>query len=212
VDKYSVFVNKYIETRKNIIEDRAPIIEWGIHGDMPSFLTEKMEEIKMMTMLGIDNFVIKCLALFIEEILINILISDEIKQSDEYVTLLSKYKKKYGHEILNMLKSKNLIIDDDYQFCSKYLHDEAHGGERLRNIEVHNLLSDKISKFEIREEVLTDLDDFGRQFIMNTIKSKPGFVHIGARDMVTREIANEVAKLHDLLNRNVNTLSKINYV
>lgn len=209
---YKKIVEEQIKTRKEIIEDRKRMMEWGIHNNLPSFFIEKTEELKLMVLLGMDNFAYKCLSVYLEEILMHILVASEINDANEYIPKLQELERKYraGHKILAVLKERNLIQEDDYAYCQRFLNDQNDGGERIRNIEVHNLYAEKISGFELRPEVSANIDDFGKSFLENVIKSKPSFVHIGARDMVSRRIVNDMAGLHDLLNRNVEVLSKFN--
>lgn len=209
---YKQFVEVEIKGRKEVIEDRKVMMSWGLHENLPSFFIEKTHELKVMVLLAMDNFAYKCLSIYIEEILIHMLVANEIHSSDGYISKLQEYEKKrlYGHQILSILKERDLIHDDDYAYCQKFCNDLRNGGERIRNIEVHNLYAEKISGFEIRPEIAQNIDDFGKQFLESQIKSKPSFVHIGARDMVARRIVNDMTGLHDLLNRNVNLLSKFN--
>lgn len=210
---YKQFVELEIKTRKEVIEDRKRMMSWGLDSKLPSFFIEKTHELKLMVLLAMDNFGYKCLSIYIEEILMHIIVASEINYADEYITKLQECEKRYraGHRILSDLKDRNLIHEDDFKYCQRFLNDSKDGGERIRNIEVHNLYAEKISSFELRPEVAESInDDFGKNFLENEIKSKPSFVHIGARDMVARQIVSDMAGLHDLLNRNAVLLSKLN--
>lgn len=210
---YNKFVEAEIKTRKEVIEDRKIIMSWGIDSKLPSFFIEKTHELKIMVLLAMDNFAYKCLSVYIEEILMHIVVASEIHYVDEYINKLQECERRYraGHQILSDLKERGLIHEDDYKYCQRFLNDNRNGGERIRNIEVHNLYAEKISNFELRPEVSEKInDDFGKRFLENSIKTNPSFVHIGARDMVSRRIVNDLAGLHDLLNRNANLLSKLN--
>lgn len=209
---FNEFYQTQIETRKLIIEDRKRMYNWGIDQRLPPFFIEKAEELKTMVTLGFDNFVYKAFIIFMEEILMHMLIASEITNEDEYIPLLEKYANLYGHQILRKLKDANIIHENDHAFCKRYLNDQRFGGERIRNIEIHNLYAEKIANFEIRPELSGNIDDFGKQWLEQQIKTKPAFVHIGARDMVSRDIVNEMAGLHDLLNRNVELLNKFNNI
>lgn len=209
---YKQFVETEIKTRKEVIEDRKRILLWELDSTLPSFFIEKTHELKLMVLLAMDNFAYKCLCVYIEEILMHILISSEISSSDEYIPTLRECEKKFraGHKILSELKNRDLIHEDDYKYCQRFLNDSKDGGERIRNIEVHNLYAEKIGSFELRPEIADKIDEFGKNFLEQQIKSKPSFVHIGARDMVARDIVNDMAGLNDLLNRNAKLLSKLN--
>jgi hypothetical protein len=207
---YNKYVNKEIKPRVLIIGDRYKVFEWELDRRLPNFIHEKMNEIKNMVVLGLDHFAVKCIAIFIEEILQHMVIANEAEFIDDYIDLLEKYKRKSGHHFLKILKERNLIHTDDYEFCSKYCNDYDHGGQRLRNIELHNLMAEKIDKFTLRKEVQNNIDDFGKEFLENEIKKNPEFVHIGSKDMNSRNILREVVCLNDLVNRNALILSKLN--
>jgi hypothetical protein len=207
---YNDYVNEQIKTRKIIIADRYKVFKWGLDPRLPSYIQEKMDEIKNMFVMGLDNFSIKVIAIFIEEVLQHMVIASEAVYLEDYKKLLDEYKRKSGHHFLKILKEKNLIHEDDYKFCSRYCNDYNHGGERIRNIELHNLMSEKIEKFTLREEVKQNIGDFGIQFLEKVIKGNPTFSHIGARDMNSRGLMDEMASLNDLVNRNVELLQKLN--
>lgn len=208
---YKSFVEIEIKGRKGVIDDRKRMMSWGIDPKLPSFFIEKTHELKLMVLLAMDNFAYKCLSIYIEEILMHIWVANEIGNSD-YITKLEECEKQFraGHKILADLKNRGIIHEDDYAYCQRFLNDSKDGGERIRNIEVHNLTAEKIRGFELREELSENIDSFGKCFLEREIKSKPSFVHIGARDMVARRILDDMAGLHDLLNRNVEILSKLN--
>ncbi|WP_108668950.1 hypothetical protein [Peribacillus acanthi] len=209
---YKQFIEAEMKTRKEVIEDRKRIMSWELDPRLPSFFIEKTLELKLMVLLAMDNFTYKCLSVYIEEILMHVIVSSEINSPDEYIPRLQECEKKYrsGHKILSELNKRELIHEDDYLYCRRFLNDSKDGGERIRNIEVHNLYAEKISTFELRPEIAEKIDDdFGRNFLIQQIQTKPSFVHIGARDMVSRNIVNDIAGLNDLLNRNVDLLSKL---
>ncbi|WP_100406274.1 hypothetical protein [Bacillus solitudinis] len=209
---YKQFVEAEIKTRKGIIEDRKRMMHWGLEPGLPSFFVEKTDELKLMVLLAMDNFAYKCLCVYIEEILMHLLVADEMNSANEFIAKLEETERKYraGHKILKELNERGIIHADDYCYCQRFLNDFENGGERIRNIEVHNLYAEKISNFELRSEVSGDIEEFGRNFLTETIKTNPAFIHIGARDMVSRRIVEDMAGLHDLLNRNVSLLSKLN--
>lgn len=209
---YKQFVDVEIKTRKDVIEDRKRMMSWGLDNKLPSFLIEKTHELKLMVLLAMDNFAYKCLSIYIEEVLMHILIANEINDSHEYIDKLREVESKYraGHQILKVLMNQGILHPDDFTYCQRFLNDSKGGGERIRNIEVHNLYAEKISGFKLRPEFTETKDDFAINFLENSIKTIPSFIHIGARDMVSRSIVDDMAELHDLLNRNVSLLSKLN--
>lgn len=208
---YEKFVNEEIGTRQEIIKHRKVIMSWGIDSQLPPFFIEKTNELKLMVILAMDNFAYKALSIYIEEVLMHMLIADEISPSQDYTASFNKLEKqfKYGHSILTELEKRGLIHEDDLRYCKRFLNDHKNGGERIRNIEVHNLLTEKIANFELRPELEANLNEFGKEFLLNEVKTKPAFIQIGARDMVARTIVNDLAGLHDLLNRNVGLLRKL---
>ncbi len=207
---YDWFIETEVNTKRGILEDRKRMMSWGVDNRLPSFFQEKTHELKIMVLMGFDNFVYKSFIIYMEEIMVHMLIANELTNENDYIPLLEKYSSLFGHQMLSKLKDSDLIHEDDHKFCQRYFNDHKRGGERIRNIEIHNLYAEKIAKFELRPEVSEDMDDFGRTWLEQQIKSKPSFIHIGARDMVSRNIVNEMAGLHDLLNRNVDLLSKFN--
>lgn len=206
----------YVELskRSDIVEDRKMLDNIIYSNSLPTYMIEKIDELKTMIRLGLDNFSIKMLILFLEEVMIHILVADEIETVENYITTLSDLdlQYKYGWQVLNELNNRNLINDENYKFCSKYFHDERRGGSRLRNIEIHNLIPDKISEFELRDEVKEKMNESTIDILTKTIKTNPSFIHIGARDLVSRSILNEYQSIIKLLNDSSTLLNKLNHL
>lgn len=209
---YSCFIDQHIKIRENILEDRKEIMTWSINPNLPIFISEKIEEIRLLVVLGLDNSVMKSIVLLIEEILIHLLISEQINYKEQYIPLLieNDSKFKYGHQVLAELKRKDLIDEEDYKLCARYCNSEKHGGERIRNIEIHNLIADKIAKFNIRPELSHKMDQETTEILKDIIKNDPNFIYLGAKDMTIRNILQELNNLFVLANKNAARLSKFN--
>lgn len=208
------FLDQQILTRKGLIEERNVIYDWPLNENIPGFIHEKVEEIKLMITLGLDNYSIKSLILLLEEIMFHILVGAEIQYEDQYLEIFGNIEKdrglKYGWQVLKRLKERNLIHPDDHLFCSRFFNDESNGGERIRNIEIHNLISEKMEGFSFRQEVQVEIGEEGNEILTKMVKQKPQFVHLSARDMVSRDIIVHLAGLFNMLNRNAEILSRFN--
>ena len=201
--------------KRPILTERAEILSWEIDSRIPHFISEKFEEISHMVILGMDNYVLKALILLLEDTLMHLYISDFISTEEDYIPQLERFEKdkdlKYGWQILKKLNDSSLIHSEDYGFCSIFCNNLNSGGQRLRNIEIHQLLSEKIKSFELDPMIAKHMDDeFAKQWLTTVMKSKPSFIHVGSKDMVSRRIKQDMRSLLDFINRSATKLSIYN--
>ncbi|MCT8977739.1 hypothetical protein N4T77_14150 [Clostridium sp. CX1] len=209
---YEKFVEEVVKNRKGIIESRKLIMDYKLDQRVPFFIIEKFNEISIMIELGLDNFIMKVISVFVEELLIQMNIAKQMSKGiDNYHSLLEKYEKKYGGELLTELRENGIIDEDDYRFCVQFLNTKFDGGENIRNIELHNKDAEKVRNYKIDENIVKsrEIDKFAVEFLEETVKSQSGFLQIGTRDMNAKNCIPMFIQLHEFINKNSGLLLKL---
>lgn len=202
------FIQNYLDPNKEIIKSRASLFNLTFpQGSIPNFIYKRFEDIKLLSLLGSDSTVMKLIPNFVEEILINLLVSEKTSNKDEYYKNQRKIEGMKAKEIYEQLKSFGILTKEDMDFCDEYL-----GKSNIRNKEIHNK---EVKIFEGLGGIdLIDPDTGERrsaeQGVVDLIKSSPELLRsLNHNDRVSR-VQIEVIRLFAFIMNNSLLLSKLN--
>lgn len=114
------FVNDSVIPKKDIIINRNQALDWVIEETIPDFLVQRLEDIKILFLLGRDNTLLKIIPVFIGEILMSTIIAGKARYQEELSEVHQQYLSKDTKTILAELKSLKLLKESDYQYCLRY--------------------------------------------------------------------------------------------
>lgn len=146
---FDKFIRIEINSRKDIYSERKIIAELDMNL-LPFSLLESFNEVRVNCLLGFDDAAIKLASSYVEVLMKFVLIANGVvNEQKAYKELLKEFDNAGNYELLKGFEV--LAIDgDDVEFCRQF----NSKGLNIRNIELHNKLSTKIS--EIRKN-----DDLG---------------------------------------------------
>lgn len=202
------FIQNYLDPNKEIIKRRASLFNLTFpQGIIPSFIYKRFEDIKLLSLLGLDSTVMKLIPNFVEEILINLLVSEKTSNKDEFYKNQRKFEGMRAKDIYDELKGLGVLTQEDIDICDEYL-----GRSNIRNKEIHNK---EVKIFESLGGIdLIDPDTGERkraeQAVVDLIKSSPELLRsLNHNDRVSR-VQIEVIRLFAFIVNNSPSLSKLN--
>ncbi|UHA60654.1 hypothetical protein KDJ21_002670 [Metabacillus litoralis] len=201
-------LQQYVDPNIEIIKQRSGLLTLHIkQGQLPDFIIKRFEDIKLLALIGSDSTVMKLIPNFIEELLINILVSVKTSIRKEFYSNQRKIEEMSAKKIYADLKDMNVLTEQDIEFCDSYF-----GQSNVRNKEIHNK---EIRIFESLGGIdLIDPDTGERkraeQGVVDLIKSSPALLRsLNHNDRVSR-VQFEMIRLFAFIMNNASSLSKLN--
>mgnify|MGYP003367219839 CR=1 FL=1 len=206
------FYQMYIEPNKQYIIDRKEVLNINVPENIPFYIKRRAEDLKTMYLLGMDSTLMKLIPNFIEDILININISVEVRYSEELSKTYKRFERLDGGDILKNLYEKGILNDSDFSFCKRYYGVKyfENGGENIRNNEIHNKEFTRFSK-----EKLFLQDEYGNniqeadEVLRKMIEANPVFFRSLNDNSRGQNIHFEISGLFNLLVNNLAWLIKL---